>query len=245
MLESLQQGNFAMTQQQQQQAQQSAEMQKKLQEMMRRQRELMEQTYRDAQGQRGQQGQQGQQGQKGQQQGGAGEQEALRRMLGDLMQQLGEMGGQIPDGFGQAERSMKDAGQALGNGQPGQALGPQANALEQLQQGAGQMMQQLQQMMGMGQGPGQGQPGGQPGQYSQGQPGGPMQPRPGDPRNFDPLGRSLPSSGNANDDNGVRIPEASDIMRSREILEELRKRAGEAERPRIEHDYIDRLLRRF
>jgi hypothetical protein len=34
-------------------------------------------------------------------------------------------------------------------------------------------------------------------------------------------------------------------QRSREILEELRRRAGESERPKPELDYIDRLLRQF
>jgi hypothetical protein len=34
-------------------------------------------------------------------------------------------------------------------------------------------------------------------------------------------------------------------MRSREIQEELQRRAGERHRPQIELDYIDRLLRRF
>lgn len=228
MLESLQSGQYAQSQQQMQQQQQANEMMRQMQELMRRQRELMEQTYRDAQGQRGQ----NQQGQNQQGQQGQAEQEALRRMLGDMMRQLGEMGGQIPEGFGNAERSMNDAGQALGSGQPGQALGPQANALEQLQQGAGQMMQQLQQMMGQGQGPGQ--------------PGGPQQPRAGDPRSFDPLGRQPPSSNTAGEDTlGRGLPSAGDMMRSREILEELRKRAGEAERPKLELDYIDRLLRRF
>jgi len=240
MLESLQSGQFAQSQQQQQQQQQANEMMRQMQELMKRQRELMEQTYRDAQ-----QGQQGQQEGQNSQQSQA-EQEALRRMLGEMMRQLGEMGGEIPQGFGNAERSMNDAGQALGSGQPGQALGPQANAIEQLQQGAGEMMQQLQQMMGQGQGqgPGQGQPGSQMGRP--GQPGGPSAPRQGDPRSFDPLGRQPPSSGVAGEDTlGRELPSAGDIMRSREILEELRKRAGEAERPRLELDYIDRLLRRF
>ena len=258
MLENLQSSQLAQSQQQMQQQQQANEMMRQMQELMRRQRELMEQTYRDAQGQRNQQqgrnqqgqnqqgqNQQGQQGQNGQQ--SQAEQEALRRMLGEMMRQLGEMGGQIPEGFGNAERSMNDAGQALGSGQPGQALGPQANALEQLQQGAGEMMQQMQQMMGQGQGPGQGQPGGpQMGQGQPGQPGGPSMPRQGDPRNFDPLGRQPPSSGVAGEDTlGHELPKAGDLMRSREILEELRRRAGEAERPRLELDYIDRLLRRF
>jgi len=35
------------------------------------------------------------------------------------------------------------------------------------------------------------------------------------------------------------------MQRSRQILDELRRRAGEHYRPQIELDYIDRLLRRF
>ena len=43
----------------------------------------------------------------------------------------------------------------------------------------------------------------------------------------------------------VKVPDAIDAQRAREILEELRKRSGEALRPPVELDYIDRLLRRF
>jgi hypothetical protein len=35
------------------------------------------------------------------------------------------------------------------------------------------------------------------------------------------------------------------MKRVREILEELRRRAGETDRPQQERDYIDRLLRQF
>jgi hypothetical protein len=35
------------------------------------------------------------------------------------------------------------------------------------------------------------------------------------------------------------------MQRSRQILDELRRRAGERYRPQIELDYIDRLLQRF
>ena len=34
-------------------------------------------------------------------------------------------------------------------------------------------------------------------------------------------------------------------QRAREILDELRRRAGDFNRPQLELDYIDRLLRRF
>jgi hypothetical protein len=41
----------------------------------------------------------------------------------------------------------------------------------------------------------------------------------------------------------VKVPDQIDIQRAREVLEELRKRAGDAQRPQLELDYIDRLLR--
>ena len=38
---------------------------------------------------------------------------------------------------------------------------------------------------------------------------------------------------------------AAELQRAREIMDELRRRAGERQRPKFERDYIDRLLRRF
>jgi hypothetical protein len=146
------------------------------------------------------------------------------------MRRLGEAGGQIPGNFGRAERSMRDATEALQQGMPGQALGPQGQALDQLMQGAGQMMEQLMQQYGQGM-PSPGDPTGR-------------QPRPGQ-RNFDPLGRPLPNTGNNTDTSGVRIPDDLEMQRAREILQELRRRSGEIDRPQFERDYIDRLLRRF
>jgi uncharacterized protein DUF4175 len=35
------------------------------------------------------------------------------------------------------------------------------------------------------------------------------------------------------------------MQKAREILDELRRRAGERDRPQFERDYIDRLLQRF
>jgi hypothetical protein len=43
----------------------------------------------------------------------------------------------------------------------------------------------------------------------------------------------------------VKVPDEIDVQRAREILEELRRRLGDALRPQIELDYIERLLRRF
>jgi len=187
--------------------------------------------------QAGRQGrQQGGQQQDGQQPGGgqspgdmAARQEALRRELGDMMGRFGEMGGEIPRPLGRAERSMRDAGEALAQGSPGQAVQPQGQALDALRQGMQSMAEQMQQQMQQ-----QAQRGMRPGQR-------PQQARePG----RDPLGRPLPGTGPF-DSNDVKIPEQADLQRAREILDELRRRAGEAGRPRQELEYIERLLKRF
>jgi uncharacterized protein (TIGR02302 family) len=56
----------------------------------------------------------------------------------------------------------------------------------------------------------------------------------------DPLGRSKGMAGT-----GVKIPGITDLARAREILQELRKRAGQRARPQEELDYYDRLLKEF
>ena len=52
-------------------------------------------------------------------------------------------------------------------------------------------------------------------------------------------------AGGGVDTSTVKIPKESEVQRAREIIEELRRRAGERERPKIEREYIDRLLRQF
>jgi hypothetical protein len=41
----------------------------------------------------------------------------------------------------------------------------------------------------------------------------------------------------------VKVPDQIDMQRARELMEELRRRLGEAKRPQIELDYLERLLR--
>ena len=62
--------------------------------------------------------------------------------------------------------------------------------------------------------------------------------------NLDPLGRGLFGRG-YQDDGTTVIPDKADLQRSREILDELYRRAGEFHRPEVEREYIRRLLRRF
>jgi hypothetical protein len=79
-------------------------------------------------------------------------------------------------------------------------------------------------------------------QQGQGQQG--NQGRTGEARgDTDPLGRPMPQR---NEDYGPdkdMLPSELAIRRAREILEMLRSRASEPELPRLERDYIDRLLR--
>ena len=240
MLENLQAGQPMMGEGQGQQAE-AMKMLRELDELARQQQELLDRSYRQSQQGQDQPGQ-GQPGQGGMGQGemgqgrpgqGGGEmtpggdaalQEALRQGLGQIMRQFGEMTGDIPYPLGRAEREMKDAVGALREGQPGDAVGPQGRALEQLQQAGRAMAESLMQQFGN-------QPGTGEGQQQLG-------------RNRDPLGRT--ESGNGVIDTGdVQIPEEADLQRSREILDELHRRAGERQRPHLEQEYIERLLRRF
>lgn len=60
----------------------------------------------------------------------------------------------------------------------------------------------------------------------------------------DPLGRPQRSQG-PDQGTSVKVPDEIDMQRARQILEELRRRLGEAQRPPSELDYIERLLQRF
>ena len=206
----------------------SGQMMQELGDLMRKQQQLMDRTFRQSQRGQSQQGQQGQ-GQ-GQQPGDmAGEQEGLRRQLGELMRRLGEGMGQIPDPFGRAEQFMRDAQRQLEQGRHGQAVGPQGEALDQLRSGAQEMARSMQNQMGEGEGFGP-----PPDAYNRFNPS----------RDMDPLGRNVPGHGMDTGDR-VEIPDKADLQRARDILDELYRRSGDRSRPPVELDYLDRLLRRF
>lgn len=187
---------------------------RQLQELMDRQQQLLDRSFRSSRQDQTQNGRP----QEGS--GDPGQQEALRRRLGDLIQQLGEQNGEIPQSLGQADRAMREAAEALGHDQPGQAIGPQTEALDSLQQAARAMAQQMLGNNGMA---GEREPLGRP--------------------RYDEFG------GNGLGDGGaLRMGRpAGDyaIEKAKEILDELRRRAGERNRPEIERDYIDRLLKQF
>ncbi|MDD9875843.1 MAG: DUF4175 domain-containing protein [Magnetovibrio sp.] len=159
----------------------------------------------------------------------AGEQEQLRRDLGRLMLQMDEMLGAIPPSLGKADRAMKGAGKALEKGDRQGAVPGQTEAVEQLRQAAEGLAEQLARRM-------QGSM-----VLTMGRPGQQMR-----QRGRDPFGRR-PGQGAAGevDDGGVKIPSQMELRRSREILDELRRRSGDRNRPRLELDYLERLLEQF
>jgi len=62
----------------------------------------------------------------------------------------------------------------------------------------------------------------------------------------DPLGRRRTETGGSNEEGAdTRVPDEAELLRTRRIQEELRRRGAEKERPVEELDYIDRLLKRF
>jgi len=233
--------------------QQGREMMNQLDRLSRRQNQLLGESEREGrqqQGQRGQQGQQGQQGQRGQQgqqgQQGQGQQPGqgdpqwgqnqgnqqggLRGQLGDFMKKLDENGMPMPESLGRAERSMREAEDALRRGDPREASRAQRRALDNLQQGMGDMAEQ---MRNNNRGPGNGQDLAE------------IEERERRSEDRDPLGRSDGNFGDSVDTGTDKVPLELDRQKSREILDELRRRAGEMARPKEELDYIDRLLKTY
>ncbi|MBV8526672.1 MAG: DUF4175 domain-containing protein [Acetobacteraceae bacterium] len=188
-------------------------------------------------------------------------QEALRRALGELMQQFGDLTGQVPKGLGEADQAMRDAGQALGAGADSEATDAQRRAIEALQKGGREMGQQMAKQFGRGQtGEGQGDEGdsdemtGMAGFSLRDGPGerdgdalGPLQGDGRSPgRRRDPLGRDMgEGTGGALENDGVHVPTEMERQRSQAIQEELRRRGADRTRPQQELDYINRLLKQF
>ncbi|WP_406855072.1 TIGR02302 family protein [Alsobacter sp. KACC 23698] len=204
-------------------------------------------------GQKGQKGQPGQQGEPGDQgdgdeQGdqmgqGDGDQEgmeglgqrqqALRQQLRELQRRMRENGMNGEQGLADAEDAMRQAEESMGRGEDGPAVDQQGRALEGLRRGAQGMAQQMQQGDGS--------------QQAEGDPNGPGQP--GNRRaqssepNDDPLGRPTPTT-EAGDRSKFRRGGKGGTLeqRAREVMEELRRRLGDPNRPQDELDYLQRLL---
>jgi uncharacterized protein (TIGR02302 family) len=169
-------------------------------------------------------GQQGRDGNNaGRQQRGKGSlqdrQAQLREQLDQLKKELEQMGSGDPDKLGNAQDSMSNAEDALKQNDLDEAGNQQGQALEQMRESAQKMAEQMQQNAQQRLGRGGNSP-------------------------RDPLGRPQRAQG-PDLGTSVKVPDAIDAQRAREILEELRKRSGDSLRPQDELDYIDRLLKRF
>ena len=57
----------------------------------------------------------------------------------------------------------------------------------------------------------------------------------------DPLGRTR-RDGSVADTSRVQVPDEIEVQRARRILQELRNRLGDMDLPRIEREYLERLL---
>ena len=262
MMERMQQGQ--QNAEQQRQNKEMAEQLKKMGEAVGEQQSIMDDTFEESkqqqQGQGGekmrqtQPGQKGQRGQQGMQADNSGQPSGDGNDPGEMglrergneegqgqtggqpsREQLAQRQAQLRDKIDKMRRDMEKKGlgdneklgaasdamekseQALREGDLDEASEQQAQALEQLREGAEQMAQQMQQNGN--------QQAGENGENSR-----------------DPMGRPQRSQG-PDQGRSVKVPDQIDIQRAREVLEELRKRAGDAQRPQLELDYIDRLLR--
>ena len=157
--------------------------------------------------------------------GGKGEelgqrQQALRRALEDARRKGREGGGDSQD-LGKAADDMSGAEEQLRRGDFAGAEKSQDDALRDLRAGADRLSQELLRRQEAREGRDKNQPNGQQ----------------------DPLGRNV-GAGNSNS-NEVTVPEGMEKQRARDILDELRKRAQDPNRPEAEREYLRRLLERF
>ncbi|RDD68332.1 TIGR02302 family protein [Thalassococcus profundi] len=208
-----------------------------------------QQQGQQGQGQQGQRGQ-GQQGQQqgqgqgqgqGQQQGQGQGQQSLEESLADrqraLRDELNRQRGNLPgagteegdaarESLGRAEGAMEGAEEALRGNDLAGAMDQQSEAMEALREG----MRNLGEAMAQQQGENPGQQG-----MAEGT-------EPGAQR--DPLGRNAGSNGQIGSDENM-LGSEDVYRRARELLDEIRRRSGDGERPDEELEYLERLLERF
>lgn len=113
--------------------------------------------------------------------------------------------------------AMRSAAEALGHNRSHEALRHQRQAMDTLQQGIGEISRALEGLSQLA----------------------PMLEDLDGASRRDPLGRPVGGNGT------TIIPDANTLERAWRILQELRRRSGDPDRPQIEQEYIDRLLKRF
>lgn len=218
--------NLQVTQGQGQGEGQGNQSMKDLGETLKDQQGLSDDAYRDMQ--------KGRNGEEGQQDPGelADRQRELRQRLQELQD------GQLPgdgteqgeagrDALDRAEEAMRQAEEALEEGDLSGALDRQAEAMQEMRDGMQDFGEALAQE-----------------QREQGQDnGGTEQAGRVDPNAVDPLGREPGDAARIGSDNNM-VQNDPD-QRAQQLLDEIRRRSGEAERPDEELDYLKRLLDMF
>ncbi|MCU4652538.1 DUF4175 domain-containing protein [Roseibacterium sp. SDUM158016] len=158
-------------------------------------------------------------------------QEALRRQLEEQARRLPGTGTEEGDEalrqLDDAGRAMDEAAEALENGDIAGALDRQSDAMESMREGMTALGRALAREEGRE--PGQGQAEGA---------------MPSDRPLQDPLGRQAGNSGSFGSDESIESREDA-FRRSRELLDELRRRSAEQDRPDVELEYLRRLLDQF
>jgi len=159
-------------------------------------------------------------------------QEALREQL--RQQQLGEVPGDgTPeadaglDALEDAQRAMEQAAEALDEGDARGALQRQAEALDSMREGLRSFREAL-----------------SADQRERAQTDGDPRQGQADGAGRDPLGRELGDSAQGGDLGSV-VPGADPRQRAQELMDEIRRRQAELDRPEAERDYLDRLIERF
>ncbi len=149
----------------------------------------------------------------------------LERQQGNLPGAGTPEGDAARDALGRAGEAMDGAEEALRQNELAEAIDQQSAAMEALREG----MRNLGEAMA---------------QEQQNQPGQGTTESNRQAQNRDPLGRDAGSNGSAGTDEGLL--QGEDVYRrARELLDEIRRRTGDGERPEIELEYLKRLLERF
>ena len=151
--------------------------------------------------------------------------EELRRQQGNLPGAGTEAGNAARESLKRAGRAMEGAEQALRDGDLAEALNDQADALEALREG----MRNLGDALAQNQQQSPGQQGETAGRQA--------------PDGRDPLGRN--NGGRAGSTTEEMLQGEDVYRRARELLDEIRRRSGDKNRPGVELDYLNRLLDQF
>lgn len=161
------------------------------------------------------------------------QQERLRGQLGDIMRRVSELNVPIPQEMGTAEKHMRQSSKHLKQGAAGKSVTDQGDVIKALQKSLKSTMSHLAKQAGE-------DPFDMDDDWLQG----------AQSRN-DPFGRPRDAKNKAgaggapNLGEDIEIPGIQDIHDAKQIRDELRRRAGEHERPQLERDYYRRLLKRF